>query len=137
MRPVDIAVPAWSPAVVRVKTLFATLALPCGVSVTAPGGGSDRHGDWRGSRRRSVGDRIGKAARTAEARGGGIRDRVVAVDRCGAAHEVRHGGNGEGIVLGIAVISEHGNVDRSACRRRRRIGNRDGGVIAAAARPSR
>ena len=33
MRPVDIAVPAWSPAVVRVKTLFATLALPCGVSV--------------------------------------------------------------------------------------------------------
>ena len=27
------------PAVVRVKTLFATLALPCGVSVTAPGGG--------------------------------------------------------------------------------------------------
>ena len=39
MRPVDIAVPAWLPAVVRVKTLFATLALPCGVSVTAPGGG--------------------------------------------------------------------------------------------------
>ena len=47
MRPVDIAVPAWIllPAVVRVKTLFATLALPCGVSVTAPGGGGrDRHG---------------------------------------------------------------------------------------------
>ena len=40
MRPVDIAVPAWCClAVVRVKTLFATLALPCGVSVTAPGGG--------------------------------------------------------------------------------------------------
>ena len=39
MRPVDIAVPACPPAVVRVKTLFATLALPCGVSVTAPGGG--------------------------------------------------------------------------------------------------
>ena len=84
----------------------------------------------RGSRRRSVGDRVGKAASTAEARGGGIRDRVVAVDRCGAAHEVRHTGNGERIVLGIAVISEHGNGDRSARRRRRRIVNRDGGVIA-------
>ena len=33
MRSVDIAVPAWLPAVDRVKTLFATLALPCGVSV--------------------------------------------------------------------------------------------------------
>ena len=31
MRPVEIAVPAWLPAVVRVKTLSATLALPCGV----------------------------------------------------------------------------------------------------------
>ena len=39
MRPVDIAVPAWLPAVVRVKTPALTLALPCGVSVTAPGGG--------------------------------------------------------------------------------------------------
>ena len=130
MRPVDIAVPAWSPAVVRVKTLFATLALPCGVSVTAPGGGADRHGDSRGSGRRSVGDRVGKAVSTAEARGGGISDRVVAVDRCGAVHEVRHGGNGEGIVVGIAVIGQHGNVDRSARRRRRRIVNRDGGAIA-------
>ena len=55
---------------------------------------------------------------------------VVGVDRCGAVHEVRHGGNGERIVVGIAVVGEHGDVDRSACRRRRRIGDRDGGVIA-------
>ena len=82
----------------------------------------DRHADWRGTLRRSVGDRVGKAARTAEARGGGVSDRVVGVDRCGAVHEVRHGGNGEGIVVGIAVIGEHGDGDRSACRRRRRIG---------------
>ena len=89
----------------------------------------DRHADLRGSRRRAVGDRVGKAARTAEARGGGIRDRVVALDRCDAAHEVRHAGDGEGIVLGIAVISKHGNVDRSARRRRRRIGIREGGLL--------
>ena len=39
MRPVDMAVPACQSAVVRVKTPSATLVLPCGVSVTVPGGG--------------------------------------------------------------------------------------------------
>ena len=34
----------------------------------------DRHVDRRGSGRRSVGDRVGKAVRTAEARVGGIND---------------------------------------------------------------
>ena len=114
------------------KTLFVDARAPVRRQRNGAGRRRDRHADWRGSRRRSVGDRIGKAVRTAEARGGGISDRVVrralivAVPSTAfdTAVMVR------GLLFGIAVISEHGNVDRSACRRRRRIGNRDGGVIA-------
>ena len=91
----------------------------------------DRHVDRRGGCLvRWVGDRVGKAVRTAEAPVGGISDEVVCqvcrgavpVDRCGAVLRGRHGANVEGIVGGIGVISEHVNVDRSPCRRRLRIG---------------
>ena len=40
----------------------------------------DRHADRRRPRRCCVGDRVGEAAGSAEARGGGVGDRVVAVD---------------------------------------------------------
>ena len=102
------------------------------VSATATGA-ITRRGDGHADRCRSlggsVGDGVGEAAGTVEAWGGGVGDCVVGVDRCGAVGDVGHGGDGEGVVVGVAVVGEHGDDDRGACRGGRGVGDRDGGAI--------